>query len=190
MLKKKLSKLLSIVSVVAICASMSTGMAFAATPANHANALADAGEVPVKLTAPAIADAGIDFSVSESITATNTAGSTAVTYSNLVVTNHAVTGQLQLDQVHAEGVNDGVNDWTLVADTTDFTKVKADTWQFSMVTEGQDLSANDKTYSAAEKLVAPGNGTVEIGFTGNIGTFKTAISSKQVAKVVPTLSVY
>lgn len=187
MLKKKLSKLLSIVSVVAICASMSTGMAFAATPANHANALADAGEVPVKLTAPAIADAGIDFSVSESITATNTAGSTAVTYSDLVVTNHAVTGQLQLDQVHAEGV-DG---WTLKADSVDYFKaVKADTKEISMVTEGQDLSAADKTYTAAEKLVAPGNGTVEIAFSGNVGTFKTALNASQVAKVVPTLSVY
>ena len=184
MLKKKLSKLLSIVSVVAICASMSTGMAFAGT---GTTSLASAGEVPVKLTAPAIADAGIDFSVSESITASNVAGTTAVTYSNFVVTNHAATGQLQLDNIHAEGV-DG---WTLKTDNADYFKaVKADTKEISMVTESQDLSAGDKSYAGGEKLVAPGNGTVEISFTGNVGTFKTALNASQVAKVVPTLSVY
>ncbi len=181
---KKTNRILSILTVIALIAAMSTGMCFAATGMTD---LASAGEVPVKLTAPAIAAAGIDFSVSEAVTANNVAGTTAVTYSDFIVTNYAVTGQIQLDKIHAEGVND----WALHADSVDYFKnVKADTKEISMVTEGQDLSAGDKTYSAAEKLVAPGNGTLNISFTGNVGTFKTAVNATQVAKVVPTLSVY
>lgn len=185
---KKTNRILSIVTVIALIAAMSTGMCFAATGTTSLDA---AGEVPVNLTAPAIADNGIDFSVSEAITATNVAGSTAVTYSDFVVTNYAVTGQLQLDKIHAEKVGE----WTLKTDSVDYFKnVKADTKEISMVTEGQDLSAGDKTYTGGEKLVAPGNGTVNgtlnISFTGNVGTFKTAVNATQVAKVVPTLSVY
>lgn len=178
---KKTSKILSIVTVIALIAAMSTGMCFAAT------SLDAAGEVPVKLTAPAIADHGIDFSVSEAITATNEAGSTTVTYSDFVVTNHAATGQLQLEKIHAEGVSG----WTLKTDSVDYFKaVKADTKEISMVTETQDLSAGDKTYAGGTRLVAPGNGTLNISFTGNVGTFKIAVDAAQVAKVVPTLSVY
>lgn len=181
---KKTNRILSILTVIALIAAMSTGMCFAATGNTD---LSNPGEVPVKLTAPAISVAGIDFSVSEAITATNVAEQTKVTYANLVITNHAKTGQLQLDKIHAEGVND----WTLHEDSVDYFKaVKADTKEISMVTEGQDLKTGDKTYSAAEKLVTPNEGTVEISFTGNVGTFKTAVDAAQVAKVVPTLSVY
>lgn len=177
---KKTSKILSIVTVIALIAAMSTGMCFAAT------SLDGAGEVPVKLTAPSISDAGIDFSVSDAVTMTSTARTTALTITDFVVTNNAVSGQLQLDKLEAVAETG----WNLVADTTDFAKLAADTKEFSMVTEGQDLSAAAKTYSAAEKLVAPNAGTVNIAFTGKIGTFKTAIDAQQVAHLVPTLSVY
>lgn len=174
-------KILSILTVIAVITVMSTGMCFAL-----GNEALDNTNVPVKLTAPAISAGGIDFSVSEAITMTSTANTTALVITDFVITNHATTGQLQLDKLTATAETG----WALAADTTEFDKLPADTKQFSMVTETQDLSAGPKTYTGGEKLAAPNDGTITISFTGKIGTFRTAISAETVAKVVPTLSVY
>ena len=169
-----MKKILSIVTVIAIIAMMSTGMCFAATQ-----------DVPVKLTAPAISDAGIDFSVNaEGIKAEAATGTTTLTYDDLKITNNATVGQIKLDSVSATAETG----WTLKADDADYFKgLKADTKEFSMVTEGQDLSEAAKTYT--DNKIAAG-AEITVSFTGNIGTFTEAITATQIAKVVPTVSIF
>lgn len=175
-----MKKILSIITVIALIVAMSTGMCFAGV------LIDGVGDVPVTLTVPAVSGSGIDFSVSEGITMVSSVGSTALTISDFTVTNNGDAAQIQLEKIEATAQNG----WSIVSDTTDFKLKESDVKEFSMVTEGHDLSTGAKVYAGGEKLAAPNAGVMTVSFTGNIGTFKTPINDQQVAKITPTLSVY
>ena len=169
--------------VVALLSTCSIGMAFAAE-----GSTSQGNTVPVTLSAPALGDdAGIDFTISDSITMAASAGTTALTISDLVITNKATVGQLSVDSLKATAASG----WTIKANDADYFKtVKADTQEFGLSCDTHDFATN-ATMELADKLVAPNDGTQTFSFTGNIGTFTEAINAgTQVAEIVATVSIY
>lgn len=179
-----MKKTLSLVMICILMLTLATGTAFAAAGTTESG-----NEVPVYLKAPAIGDggAGIDFTITDRITMTATAGSTELDITDLVVTNNAETGKLRIDSIETEAMEG----WTVKPDNAAyFANLKADTKEFSLVSEGNDFAANARAEYDDTKLVAPSAGTQTIAFSGHIGTFLTAVNDVQVAKVVATISVY
>ncbi len=177
-------KILSVTMIFVLMLTLTTGTAFAA-----AGTTANGNEVPVYLNAPAIGDGdgGIDFTITDSITMTASAGSTVLTIDSLTVTNNSEAGQLKIDSLEASAEAG----WTIKADDADyFANLKADTNQFSLVSEGNDFAETSELSYGESKLVAANGGSQTIAFSGHAGTFKTAVQNVKVAKVVATVSVY
>lgn len=179
-----MKKILSVTMILVLMMTLATGTAFAGN-----GKTAQENEVPVYLTAPAIGDGagGIDFTITDRIDMKATAGSTVLDIDKLVIVNNAATGQLRLESIQAVAENG----WTIKKDDASyFANLKADTEEFSLVTDGNDFSVNaTKTYGEP-KLIAPDKVPVEISFTGHIGTFLNPIPDTQVAKIIATVSPY
>ncbi len=160
------------VSVIAIMSAMviaSTAISFASTD--------NPQTVPAHINVPVTA---IDFTITEKINMTGSANSNDLTVDSLEVTNNNAIGVLNIDSVAATAVGG----WTLVADSTDFTKVAANAKQVSMVADGShDMTA---AYTAAG-TVDPGQ-TDTTTFTGKTGIVTTAVDDEKVADVVVTVS--
>lgn len=179
-----MKKILTTAMILVLMMTLAAGTAFAAT-----GTTAQGNEVPVYLIAPAIGDGagGIDFTITDRITMTAAAGSSVLSITDLEIKNNAATGQLRLDSIEASTETG----WTIKSDNEKyFAELKAGTKEFSLVSEGNDFSANAKKEYGDDKLIAPGQEPLKISFTGHIGTFLTAVSDTQVAKITATVSPY
>lgn len=178
-----MKKILSTSMILVLMMTLTTGTAFAAT-----GTTAQGNTVPVYLSAPAISDgAGIDFTITDSITMTAESGSTALEITDLEITNNAKVGQLKVDSLEASAATG----WTMKTDTESyFTGLKADTKEFSLVCGDNDFANTAKKEYGETKLLAADGGSQTFEFTGHIGTFTTAVTSTKVAEIVATVSVY
>jgi len=178
-------KILTVTMIFVLMMTLSAGTAFAAE-----GTTANGNEVPVYLNAAAISEgpgAGIDFTITDKITMTADAGDTVLEIDDLVVTNNASAGQLKIESIEVSAEAG----WTIAEDDAEyFNNLKADSKQFSIVSEGNDFADTAKKTYGENKLVAANGGTQTIEFTGHIGTFINAVNNTKVAKVVATVSVY
>ncbi|MBQ9960317.1 MAG: hypothetical protein IJP00_00250 [Firmicutes bacterium] len=171
-----MKKLLSITTVISIMTIAACGSCFAGTlDADSVNT------VPVYLTTPGIE---IDFTISEKITMTATAGTAEATVTDLEITNNSTMGQIEVQKLQATAKSG----WTIVSDTSDFANMAADSKKISLVSDGHDFSSGIKTFADDEKLVNATK-TVNIDFTGKTCATKTATASGHVADVVATIAI-
>lgn len=171
-----------------------TGSTFA-----FASTLGEQPPIPVWLTAPAIGDSGgggsgggsgvggVDFSITDKVPMTVKAGSSTLNFPDIVVTNHANTGQLAIASIEAKAVNG----WALKPDKASyFERVKSDTKELSIVADNVHDFATDGIYYLGEtRLVPPKEGTNFISLSGHVGTFTKEMKCI-VANLIPTIAVY
>lgn len=189
---KKTNRILSIVTVIALIAAMSTGICFAAAePPTVPN-------VEVYLTTPAFT---ADFTISEDITMKAKAGQTDFeSITPIEIRNNATLGQLKLSSLKAAGQSG----WTIVdRDDSYFAKLPTNTKEFSLqsVTVGgydhrHIFKAAELTFDVAgdcgdDSLIAP-QATLSVTFSGKVGTHTSAYTDKnmQVAQITPTIEIY
>jgi len=178
-----MKRLLTVLTVITLVCTMTTGLCFAGT-----GELGSGNEVPVILSVAGVSDgAGIDFTITDEITMSAAAGSTLLNVSGMTITNNASAGQLKVDSLEA-AAEEG---WTIKADDADyFAELKADTKEFSLVSEGNDFGQVPKKEFGESKRIAPSGGTQTFAFSGHIGTFRTAVTDTKVAEIIATISVY
>lgn len=166
MTKRKLTKALLSVGCIATLLVGSASMCFA-----------DSKTTPAHLTVPVTA---VDFSVTEKINMTGTANSDDLTVDSLAITNNSAMGVLNIDSITATGTNG----WSIVANTTDFSKLAKNAQKVSLTADG----TNDMTAAyAAAGTVDPGQ-TDTTTFTGKTGMVTTAVADTQVADITTTVS--
>ncbi len=164
--KRKMRKLLLTASCTAALLVSSTAMCFA-----------DEATTPVHVT---VSPTAVDFEITEKINMVGSANSTDLTVDSMEVTNLSQVGVLKIDSidVEAEGT------WEVMAMTTDFAKLAADSNKFGLMADGtHDMIT---AYSDAG-TVDPG-ATDTTTFTGKTGMVKTNISDQKVAAMIVTVS--
>lgn len=171
-----MKKILSIVSVISLMTIATCGNCFAGTLDTDS-----VNTVPVYLNTPGIE---IDFTISEKITMTATAGTPEATVSNLEIKNNSTMGQIEVQKLQVTA-KDG---WTIVTDSSDFANMAADSKKISLVHDNHDFSAGVKTFANDEKLINATK-TLTISFSGKTCATKAATSSGHVADVIATLAV-
>lgn len=187
-MKKGLSILLAFILVIS-CSTFA-----------FASSLGEQPPIPVWLTAPGIGDSGgggsgeggsgvggVDFSINDKVPMTVTAGNSTVSFDDLVVTNHANTGQLKIYKIEVLAVNG----WALKPDKASyFEKLKADTKELSIVADNvHDFALDSVYYLGDTRLVAPRNGVNSVSFSGHVGTFTREMRCI-VANIIPTIAIY
>lgn len=141
------------------------------------SAFAAEESVPAYISAAATS---IDVVMTESITMEKAAGSVDVTISDLEIENNSDVGVVKVSGIN---VNTGDTGWTLVAGTSDFSKMEANAKKLSVLTGSHDFS-NGAWNQGIE--VNP-NGTQTIAFTGKTGVVTSAVTNQKVAEFVCTL---
>ncbi|MCQ4635212.1 hypothetical protein NE619_00500 [Anaerovorax odorimutans] len=143
------------------------------------NSFAEGKEIPVKMTVPATA---IDVVMTETITMSAGEGDVNMTISPLEIQNKSKVGIVTLSEVSIDTKDSG---WEVVADTSDFAKMQADSKKFSVVAGGtHDFSTGSYTKGVE---VEP-EGTNSLAFTGKTGLVTSAVAGQQVASFVCTLA--
>lgn len=184
-----MKKLMSLL-LIAILVISATSMCFAATT------LGPQSPIPIEVTVPAIGTSsggtggssgtGVDLSITEKVTIASTAGSPVLQFGDIVVTNHANTGQLKIAKVEVTAANG----WTIKPDSESYFKnLKSNTKEVSIVADGVHDFSEGPYILGETKLVKPDDGEATITFSGHIGTF-TKAETYTVAHAVLTIEAY
>ena len=123
----------------------------------------------------------IDFSVTEEIIFTGTADSADLVANDLEVINNSKIGVLT-----ASIEVTGDNGWTVVADSTDFTRLGANAKKISIMVAG-DHDMSTSAYTGAGNIDPTEKVTVAL--SGKTGRVTTAQEKTKVANFVTTVSV-
>lgn len=124
----------------------------------------------------------IDVTVTSKIQLSGNNLSTRLEVTDMVVTNNSTSTAVQIDSLE---VGAAESPWQLVADSTDFAGLAADTCQFSLVADGHDLSQS--AYTPAEKQVEAGSSkTIEL--EGQCGVFSESMLEQKTATLLITIS--
>lgn len=169
-MKRNLMRKVSVIAVMAVMIMASTAMSFASTD--------NPQTVPAHINVPVTA---IDFTITEKINMTGSTNSNDLTVDSLEVTNNNTIGVLYIDSITATAVGG----WTLIENTTDFTKVAANAKQVSMVADG----SHDMTIAYTAAGTVDPKQTDTTTFTGKTGIVSTAVDDEKVADVVVTVSI-
>ncbi|MGC2873992.1 BspA family leucine-rich repeat surface protein [Ihubacter sp. mB4P-1] len=122
----------------------------------------------------------VDFTVSESVMITGTANSTNLTVTDLTVENLG-TKAITVSSVQMGNV---LNDWTMVAVTTNFATLIKDSRKFSLVIGGFDLSKG--MYIGGDRITSDQQKAFKL--TGKTGVVSKAITKQQVANLIVTVT--
>ncbi len=122
----------------------------------------------------------IDFTVSESIEMAAVANSANLDISDIVVDNLG-RGTVYVSSIM---VGDLLNDWTLMADDTDFAALVKDSKKFSLAISGFDLSKG--AYTEDGSILPDEQKTFKL--TGKTGVVSASIKNQQVANLIVTVA--
>lgn len=137
---------------------------------------------PIETTTIVTADiyaTGIDVTVSDSITMEVMGGQTEATVSDLIVKNNANVGVLGIKKMSVQAKDE----WTKVADTTDFAKLNMDAKKFSLVHANHDLMTDYTTLQTVDPGVSH---TIQL--EGQSGPVRRQMNDVEIADVILTIT--
>lgn len=167
-----MKKILSILLIAVMLLTLGTSFALAATSDPSQS-------VPAHIT---VAVTPINVTVPETITMNAAANSAELTISDYTVKNNSNIGVIKVDSLNVTAVTG----WTLVADSTSFTTLPANSKQFSFKHGDHDFKTSGEETLSTGNTAAPG-ATATFSFTGKTGVVTNALNGVQVATVVATL---
>ena len=176
---KKTNKKMNVLLITVLLITAATGFAFAeSVPAYIIITGTPSIDVEVSYTEP-----GSDTAVAaDGILMTGAADDPVLSITGLKVKNNNAMGIILVEKLEMNTLDQP--GWTIVNDRTDFTRLPADSKQFSIVTDSHDFSSG--AYTTVREINPESE--IKYEFTGKTGPVSAQLEKLQIANAVLTLS--